>query len=196
MDPISTLVTGPGALPVSLADVKDYCRVDHDEEDNLLQALLDASVAHVQARVGKVLINQTWRADWDGRVSSFRRYLPVVPVSSITEIAYTDRDGADQTATIGDFHLVASEDEAWLEPKRGKVWPALDASPSALRITYVAGFGGEAAVVPANLALAIKQIVAYWYEYREAVVVSGQPMELPLSAQVLINQSRIGWMGA
>jgi len=195
MDPINTLVTAATEQPVSLADIKAHCRIDHDDEDGLLNALIAAATQHVEQRTGKQLVEQTWEAAWDGRCLSRLLVLPVAPVLQVSSIAYVDREGADDTANLADFHAVKNEDEAWLEPKSGNAWPPMAPEPNALSITYAAGFGAPADV-PANLTLAIKQIVAHWYEHREAVVVGGQSSEVPLAAQVLINQSRIGWVGA
>lgn len=195
MDPINTLVTAADELPVSLADIKAHCRIDHDDEDGLLNALIAAATQHVEERTGKQLVEQTWETAWDGRCLSRLLVLPVAPVLQVSSIAYVDREGADDTANLADFHAVKNEDEAWLEPKSGNAWPAIAPEPNALSITYTAGFGAPADV-PANLTLAIKQTVAHWYEHRQAVVMNNQMVEMPMSVQVLINQSRIGWVGA
>lgn len=196
MDPINTLVTAATEVPVSQAEIKAHCRVDHDDDNGLLDALVLAATAHVEERVGKRLLQQTWRSTWDGRGLQRIVDLPVVPVVSVDSISFIDRDGQEGTATVADFHLVKSEDEAWLEPKAGNAWPVVAAEPGALWVTYKAGFGSAADSVPPNLVLAIKQIVAHWYEHRETMVFGASVNEVPMMAQVLINQSRIGWVGA
>jgi len=57
-------VTAPADRPVTLAEVKNHCRIDHSDDDTLVQSYIDAAVAHVEGWsgvLGRCLVTQTWR---------------------------------------------------------------------------------------------------------------------------------------
>ena len=45
----SILLTGPAAEPVMLAEAKLFLRVEHDDDDDLIGALIAGSRIHVEA---------------------------------------------------------------------------------------------------------------------------------------------------
>src|SRR5690554_3221374 len=95
--PVRTVA--PAITPVSLAEAKAQCRVDHDEEDGLIMALVESATAHLDGYsgiLGRALCEQTWRQDFDGMHGCLR--LPLAPVISITSI--TTRNAAGQIATV------------------------------------------------------------------------------------------------
>lgn len=173
---------------VSLADVKEHLRVDAVDDDFYISGLISAATVAVEEMTGRCVMPQTWAMSIDG--ASGQVFLPKSPVQSVSSIAYFDRDGASQTATVSDFHLFKDEDKAWLEPKNGFAWPATISRADALTITFVAGY----AEVPPALRGAALLIIGHWYEHREAV---GDTMtELPLALQSLVNLHRTGWIAA
>ena len=59
------LVEGPQDSAVPLVDVKRHLRVDHDDEDAIIAAYLEAAIAHLDGlsgTLGMALAPQTWRA--------------------------------------------------------------------------------------------------------------------------------------
>jgi uncharacterized phiE125 gp8 family phage protein len=67
-------LTSPAIEPVSLDDFKAHARIDSEDEDTLLAAMLLAARAHTETLSGKLFITQTWRmlADEvpsDGRIA-------------------------------------------------------------------------------------------------------------------------------
>ena len=80
------LVEGPQELAVPLAAVKTHLRVDHDDEDGLIAAYLDAATAHLDGlsgTLGIALSPQTWRAVFSP--GSDITCLPLGPVISRSE---------------------------------------------------------------------------------------------------------------
>src|SRR5690606_35674253 len=59
-----------------------------------------------------------------------------------------------------------------------------------LEIDYVAGYGTEAADVPADLKHAMPVPVAYWFENRDAVIVAGSGGVLPQGFDRLVAPYR------
>ncbi len=136
----SYLIIGPGEEPLTLADAKAWCRIDATDEDALLTALIAAARLHVEALTGRALITQTWRLVLHHAARLVE--LPVVPALALVVAP----DGA---VLQGDcVLLLAPVDE--------------------LTLDYTAGYG-DAADVPPDLKQAVLQLVAYWYENRDAL---------------------------
>ncbi len=54
------LTTAPAAEPISLAEAKAHLRIDADDEDALLTALIAAARMFVERTLGVALITQSW----------------------------------------------------------------------------------------------------------------------------------------
>lgn len=136
----STLIAGPGEEPVTLAEAKAFCRIDVDDDDALVGALIASARLHVEAMTGRALVEQTWRLS----LSCAPRLveLPVVPAIALVAVP----DGA------------ALQGDAVLLPEAG----------GDVTIDYTAGYG-DADAVPADLKQAVLTLVAYWYENRDAL---------------------------
>ena len=63
-----TLVTAPVSTPVDLADLKAHLRVDHDDDDATLAALMASAVAHLDGWtgvLGRAIMPQEWAVTLD-----------------------------------------------------------------------------------------------------------------------------------
>lgn len=185
-----TLVTPPAVVPLSLGEIKQQCRVDFDDDDALLEAYIDAAVAHLDGYsgiLGRCLINQVWRQSYPcwSRVLQ----LPFPDVSAAV-VAYDDEDGAEQT--------VASDQYEVIEAARGAVVvfgddfsaPSLSsATELPVRINLTAGYGPAATDLPASILMAAKLLVAHWYMNREAVT-SDATTVLPMAVDAMLATHR------
>ena len=54
----TTSVYGYGEEPVSLAEVKEYCKIDYDEEDDLLTAFITAARENLEKYLGISIIQK------------------------------------------------------------------------------------------------------------------------------------------
>jgi uncharacterized phiE125 gp8 family phage protein len=52
----SILLTGPAIEPISLAETKTFLRVEHDDEDQLITALIAGARSHIEAQTQTALI--------------------------------------------------------------------------------------------------------------------------------------------
>jgi uncharacterized phiE125 gp8 family phage protein len=183
-----TRVTAPVGYPVTLAQAKAQTRVDFDDEDTLMDALITAASDAVEDMSGRPLLTQTWRVA-TGKPE--RRVYLRAPVQAITSIQYYDATNTLQTADAADYLLISDDDRAWIEPLSG--WPSLCDRADAFRVTFTAGYGA-ADDVPLALRQAILMLVAHFYEHREAV--SDMSLrEAPMAVEMLIGTKRVGYYG-
>lgn len=187
-------VTAPSASPISLAEAKAQMRVEGNDDDIVIQRLIDASVAFVDAQgvLGFAMITQTW-GQWlgpnPGTVS-----LLLGPVQSVSAIKYYDADGVLQTATLSDFNVFGTPNRITVSPKSGKAWPITQTRDDAIKIEYVVGYGATSASVPQTVRHALMMLVAHWYENRETSA-EKQMVDLPYGFSEMIGIERNQWYG-
>jgi len=160
-------VIAPSALPITLAEVKAQMRVEHEDDDVIIQRLIEAAVAFVDVQnvLGKAMITQTW-AQWMGPTQGIV-LLMLGQVQSVTAIKYYDVDGVLQTATLSDFNIFGTSTKTTVSPKNGASWPVAQQREDAIKIEYVIGYGDTSADVPQTIRQALMMLVAHWYENRE-----------------------------
>lgn len=185
-------VSAPGVPLVSLEEAKAHCRVDHSDDDDLLNGLVAAATALLDGYsgvLGRALINQTWcinLCSWP----PCRIRLPLAPVSTIASIKYFDTANAEQDLAGSNFSLL----EDALSPYAG--WasnaslPSLFEREDAIAVEFIAGYGATADKVPEAIRLAAKLLVGDFYENREASIVGTTAEELPFAVKALIAPFR------
>ncbi|TGQ19319.1 head-tail connector protein [Mesorhizobium sp. M00.F.Ca.ET.217.01.1.1] len=197
------LVTAPSEAAVSLVEAKRHTRIDHSDDDEYIQSLVDTAIALIDGAdgwLGRALVTQTWDHLLDAFprrcAGDMRRYLPIIiplaPTITVDTVAYTAQDGTD--TSISDFRTfnATSSQPAYIIPAIDGCWPVAKCEPEAVRIRFTAGFG-NAAKVPAAIKHAILLMVGHWYENREDVV-SGSMTKMPLASESLLMPFR-NWRG-
>lgn len=185
-----TLTTPPASMPIDLASAKKHCRVDHGDDDTLIEGLIEGVVSYLDGPsgiLGRAIMPQTWLLElesWPGEFS-----IPVEPVRAVT-VTYVDDDGATQTLDAASYDL-----EQW--PSFAATWsfaadvdrPVLGDVRYPVKFSIEAGFA-SADDVESGLKTLMLMLVAHWYENREAVVVGTSTGELPLAASTLLAKYR------
>ena len=180
--PVQTVA--PTESPVSLLEAKAHLRVDGTEEDELIAALIDAAVSHLDGWsgiLGHCLMEQTWRQDMHCLSSCVR--LPFPNVQSVT-VQYYDPDNVLQTVSAANYHLVNRVDGAALELAVTASWPNTYVRPDAVQITMVCGYSS----VPAAIKAAILLHVGALFEQRSSL--SDKPL-MPVAYDALITKYRM-----
>ncbi len=170
----------PAVDPVSWEDADSHLRLDGDtSEQTLVEAYIAAATAQLDGWtgiLGRALITQTWRQDFDGFAHCMR--LPLAPVQSISEITYYDSDNASQTLATSVYQLFTDMRSPLIGLKPDQTWPGTYTRPDAVSVTFVAGYG-DAADVPRPIRQAILLTIGTWFENRESVVVGVSATDLP-----------------
>lgn len=204
--PVRTVA--PAITPVSLSEAKAHLRVDGDDEDSLISALIEAATGHLDGYtgiLGMALCEQTWRQSFDGIGRCLR--LPIDPVISISSITTRNSDGQMSTVSSDDYALKVDELGAYVRFKDGYSPPSDLYQSAAVAVTYVAGYEDTEAVeaepeeeppvlavpatstVPAAIKAAILLLVGHWYANREASTIDGA-VTLPIAVDALLAPYR------
>lgn len=153
-----SLVTAPTALPLEVAAVKDWLRVDDSDSDGLIQGLIVQATDAAERFLDRQLYTATWRVGlrrfWSG---CFR--LPKAPLQSITSVTYYDLDNTLQTLSSAYYAVDAAADPGTIELAQNYSWPSTYERPGAVRITFVAGYATPQ-LVPPGILLAIRYAIA------------------------------------
>ena len=166
------LVTPPTAEPLTITEVEDWLRIDPEDSQGAVMALLITEARERLERVtGRALLTQTWRLTlpWFPAVIE----LPRPPAASVTSITYRDTAGTTQTLASAAYRLVTDQWPGRIEEAAGYSWPATDDALEAVRVTYTAGWSA-ATSVPTEIKLALLQHVAYRFLRRGEAVAGEQ----------------------
>jgi len=186
MSPI--LISGPALEPVALADVKEWLRVDDTTQDDLIAALITSARLIVEASTRRMMITQTWRLaldrwprtragdDWFTPRAKIIE-LPFAPFQRVTAISVADATGALAALSPTSYAVDANPNSARLY---FNVDPPKPASPVAgIAIDLVLGYGDQPTSPPEPLRLAIRMLVARWFENRGDVESDASADRLP-----------------
>lgn len=203
------LVTAPATEPVTVAEAKAHARVETTADDSYIEALITAARELVERTTGRALITQTWRMTldaWPGGEEAWWDGVREAPISvldgaggafveirkapflAITTVQTLDEDDAATTWTSSDYYVDKRHGFGRLIKRQGSVWPSIVGRDfGAIRIDFTAGYGLNASDVPVALRQAIKDIVAHWYEVREAAG-EAKFTEAPMKTRSVLQQ--------
>lgn len=164
------LITPPSGEVVSINEAKSWLWVDHDQDDVLISSMISAAVENLDGRKGKLgrcLLTQIWRQDFDGWGSEVRLRLPLSDVSAVA-VKYYDGDNVLQTVSSSLYQLMEDECGFYVSFLSGFSAPPLYDRADPVQVTMTCGYGAASAV-PGPIKTAIMMMVAGWYATRESV---------------------------
>lgn len=177
---IPIFVDGPAVEPITLSEMKAYLRLDDDAEDELVAGLIKAARLMIECASRRVLIEQRWRIVMDDWPQGGKVLLPIAPLLAVDGIRVFDAAGTATSVPASSIETDVMSDPPRIlvsdAPQPGK-------ARNGIEIELRAGFGPSPDAVPATLKLAIKILVAQWFENRGDVV--GEQM-LPPQAMALV----------
>jgi uncharacterized phiE125 gp8 family phage protein len=157
--------TPPQSVPVDTASMKDHLRVTHSNDDTFIDSLISVAVDRVEQFTGRQLMPATWELYLDAFPDDEEILIRKAPVSAVSEIAYTDEDGAEQVFGSDNYEVDLKNDPVRIRSLDGVDWPSTDDVYNAVKVTFTAGYA-DADSVPDALISAIKLIVSRLYNTR------------------------------
>ena len=182
-----TIKTEPAVEPVSVAEAKAHANVTHATDDTLIGTYIVAARRLVEAISHRQLITATWDLYLDAFPSVIRPPLPPLQ-SPVVHLKYYDTDGVLRTLTVTtDYTVDADSEPGRVQPAYSQSWPSVRAIPNTINLQFKAGYGDASTDVPDHFILAIKMLVAQYYEMR--MPVSAMKMsEIPYAVLALVVQ--------
>ena len=194
----TTLVAPAASEPISLAEAKVVCAVDGDitGEDAHISGLIRAARTYVQAKLALAgnplrLAVENWRTSCDYWPRSAWLDFKVLPVVSVTSVAYQDAaagTGEMTSMALDDFYLDAGNARL----HAFSAWPTVGLGPRGVEVTFTAGYAPDASD---PLRQAMMMLIAHWFENREAVVAGAEyraeAVKVPLGFDDLLAPYRV-----
>lgn len=205
-------VLPPTVEPISLDLARKHCRIDNNDDDDLLGFYVAAARAKVEEYLARALMTQTLRytisqtpytGGWPLTLSAplilpmwmpgqalYQRpiELPRAPAQSVVAVSVSKADGVFVPLVAG----IGYSFDAASTP--GRVQLGSGYAPAAnqdVTIDYVAGYGNDPALVPNSIRMGVLFATAWLYEHR-----GDDPAEMPAAAEQLLTPHRLyGWGG-
>lgn len=189
------LLEAPATTPVTLTEVKDQLRVEHTDDDTLINRLISVAVAYtdVQGALGHAMITQKW-GQWINSTPPQTVKLLLGPLIAVTAVKYYDTDGVLQTDTLSNYEIFGTEFSTTIGPKEGFAWPVTQDRPDAIRIEYTIGYGSATTDIPETLRHALMMLIGHWYDNRETTMMD-ELSNVPYGFDALMDMHRRAWYG-
>lgn len=133
-----SLIQGPAAEPLALAEVKACLRITGADQDDQISALITSARQHVESETNRVLIRQSRQYTLDH--FPWRIELPKSPLRAVTSIIYIDTSGTPQTLADTQYQVDARSDTPRIIPAHGESWPGVRHNLNAVSVNYSGGY--------------------------------------------------------
>lgn len=182
------LITAPATPILTTAAAKTFLRVDHSDEDSLIDAMISTATSMIEEFTNLKLITQTWDFYWnhfpmessnqwwdgtrEGSISHFYGpatclKMPFGPLQSVTYFKTYDNADTDYTFDSASYQVDTISKTGRVALRDGYVWPATVLRPlNGIQVRAVVGYGNAASDVPSQLVAAVRETVAFLYENR------------------------------
>jgi uncharacterized phiE125 gp8 family phage protein len=190
------LITPPPFEPLTLAQVKEYFRVDHSDEDDAIARCFSAAVGYVDGPEGflqRALIDQTWELTLDAFPMREIR-IPLPPLIEVVSVNYDDGGGNPTTLDPSGYSVDNVSEPGWIVPVSN--WPSTFNGINAVRIRYRAGYvdtsmSPNVGVVPDDITQALLIYAITVFDQRGVDVIGERTIPLTWSAEQLLRRRRV-----
>ena len=182
--------TAATAQSVTMEEVRAQLRIDPDmsEEDPLLSHLIKAAEEYVLDLTNRVGLVRTFNLNLHGFPNGPIRVYRT-PLIAVSQITYTDTDGASQTWAASGYQVDTSAVPGMILPAYNQVYPVARSVLNTIQVRFTAGYA-TAITIPKSYIQLILALVGHWYENREPVLIGTIQQPLPFYLHAMINQYR------
>ena len=187
------LLTAPGSEPITLDEAKAYLRVDDSTEDTLISALITAARRKFENDTLHYLLPQTWELYLNrNEITTEPISINKSDITAISSVKYYDSSNTQQTLSTSDYQTAIQGKPSSIQII---TMPTIYDRLEAMVIRFTLGYA-NAGAVPEDIKLAIKLLLATWYENRQTVVTGTQVNDIPMTYQFIMETYRnrvYGW---
>lgn len=194
--------------PLEVKDVKDYLRLDENEDEIYVRTLIASATSYAQETLNRSLVNRSIVLALDGageielplqegmydgadipRMND-KIKLPFGNVQSITSIKYYDKHDNEYIFEPSNYYLDNFSSPARVILRDGATWPSSLRDANGLQIEYVSGYGNNPKQVPEQIRVAMLQYIAFLYEHRGDFE-RFPPPAMPAAINVLLQPYKV-----
>ncbi len=170
---------------LSLASLKEHCRIDYTDEDAILSSYRSAAIAKVQNLSGRMLDRVTveFFAEHFGCIR-----LPWSPVASITSVEYKTDATTYATLAAANWWCDVYRDAPHIDFKN--LPTVYQDTANKIKITAEIGYDASAGNVPEPLIAAVRLLAQDMYEFRGDEVAGVVVRKVPNGVNALISEFR------
>ena len=180
------LVDNPSTKVVSYDDIKSQLRIDSNDEQNLLEAYIDAATDMAENYCNRHFITHQYKLYFNEQVQTASLIFPNCTLHTNTESAekpinWVDENGAAQSSDKAYIDAFSNPSLAYLSSD----FPGTTLKDNAANTFYFwfnTGYGTGSSDVPEAIKQAIKLIVADMYYFRE-----DRKRQFPMASQILLQ---------
>jgi uncharacterized phiE125 gp8 family phage protein len=183
---LATLATSP----VTLEEARRHCRITDTAENSVIEGMITGATDVCQNLTSRQFLTAT-RVDEFDSFPAEELELGRWPLVSVTSIVYVDADGDEQTWTASLYQSDTTAEPPRIKPAYNESWPTIRSGIyAAVTVTYTAGYGATASLVPDRFKQAIMLLVGHWYNHREAYE-DRDTKEVAMALHALLGMDRV-----
>lgn len=171
----------------TVAELKNFLRVEHTADDSLLTHIRKSAVEYVEQYTNTLVGGYACTGYSDGFYS---QYFPIGPVAAIASVEFLGADGGDYSTLSTTKYFVDLD----LNPARIRFYdtPKLAENEfNRVKINFSAGFNTSTDDVPPSFAHAVYMLAANMYEQRLPEVVGTISSATQFGVRALLAPHRI-----
>jgi len=182
----------PTVEPFTVAYVKNWLKIPSSitTEDTIIDNLIHSARAWAEHGTGRALMTQTIEEYFDGWPYAMIFNLSVAPIQTVSSIAYM-ASGSYVNWSSSNYNVDTVSEPARIVPKLTANIPNYDLyTPNVIKVTYTAG-ATATTLIPMNIIQSMLQKIAFMYENREDIPLSGTNLPRQRSADALLMPQRL-----
>ena len=184
-------IVKPVVFPVTLEEAKAHARVEHAEEDALIQGILEAASEHCERIQSKAYGRQTWQAAFEHFSLFPEVLLRKAPFHSLKKFYYLNALSQEVLFQEGtDFMVDDTDLFARIILLDGFSFPTDQASGNCFRVEFESG-NDEMNDVDRTARQSILMLIAHWYDNRGTVIVGAVSKEMEFAVHALLGPDRV-----
>lgn len=173
---MTTDINPPATEPISLEAAKLFLRIDHENEDSLIQGFIRQAREQVETLCQRTLIERAQRLTF---APPFKRclYLKTTPLQFVSNMRLHLKDGGEEEVDLSTLDINLRANPAMLKPKTLGLFGYHNRSDiQAITVEVLAGYGDMPDDIPMPLRQAMLLLIGQAYEARSGGDVPGIPM--------------------